>query len=154
CIELVEDDGRPVTATPNPVRIHHVVVAVEVDDDAIATWRDAFGFVPAPEGPDGLLLRHHVPVGDTWFGLTSVGTNPTAVRRFVARRGEGFFALSLVVPDRTAAVARARGQGCEIVGDDDAAQIWVHPRSLHGVLLELAPEWPGGIRRPPTGSST
>ena len=71
---------------------------------------------------------------------TPTGTHAASVRWFLDRRGEGFFALSIAVPDGAAATARARAQGCAIVGDDAADQIWVHPHSLHGVLVELAAE--------------
>lgn len=129
-------------------RIHHVVVAVADEPAALATWRAAFGFRPAPEGPDGLLVRHHVPVGDAWFGVTSRGTDAHALARFVERRGEGVYAIALVVTDRADAVARVTDAGAHVIGDVRDSQVFVHPRSTHGVLLELAEEWPGGIRRP------
>ena len=129
-------------------RVHHVVVAVDDERSSLARWRAAFDFRPAPEGPDGLLAPHHIPVGDAWFGVTSRGTDARAVRRFVARRGEGVYALALVVEDRRRAVARVTGAGGRVLGTADDAQVFVHPHSTHGVLVELLEEWPGGIRRP------
>jgi hypothetical protein len=149
CIELCEDDGRVEPSADSVfTRIHHVVVAVADEHDALERWGRVFPFTPAPEGPDGLVLHHHVPVGDAWFGITASGTDAGAVARFVERRGEGVYALSIVVPDRTAAAQAVADAGGRIVGGPDDFQVYVHPSSTHGVLLELADEWPGNIRRP------
>jgi hypothetical protein len=151
--------GVPITLVPPPssagavppaggvARIHHVVVAVDDESTALSEWRAAFDFRPAPEGPQGLLVPHHVPVGDAWFGVTSRGTDPDAVGRFVARRGAGVYAIALVVADRADAVTRVVNAGGQVLGALDDVQVFVHPRSTHGVLVELLEEWPGGIRR-------
>jgi methylmalonyl-CoA/ethylmalonyl-CoA epimerase len=142
--------ASPAGAVPSPggvARIHHVVVAVDDESTALSEWRAAFDFRPAPEGPQGLLVPHHVPVGDAWFGVTSRGTDPDAVKRFVARRGAGVYAIALVVADRADAVARVVDAGGQVLGAPDDVQVFVHPRSTHGVLVELLEEWPGGIRR-------
>jgi methylmalonyl-CoA/ethylmalonyl-CoA epimerase len=149
----------PITLVPPPssagavppagavARIHHVVVAVGDESVALGEWRAAFDFRPAPEGPQGLLVPHHVPVGDAWFGVTSRGTDAQAVGRFVARRGAGVYAIALVVADRAAAVAQVLHAGGQVLGAPNDVQVFVHPRSSHGVLVELLEEWPGGIRR-------
>ena len=138
-IELREDDGR--AAPPADVvftRFHHVVVAVADDAAAVRRWGEVFAFTPAPEGPDGRVVSHHVPVGDAWFGLTSAGTDADAVARFVARRGEGVYALALVAPDRGALAARVTAAGGRLIGQPSDFQTFVHPATTHGVLLELA----------------
>jgi Glyoxalase/Bleomycin resistance protein/Dioxygenase superfamily len=140
--------ARDAPAAGGVRRVHHIVVAVEDEPTALARWRAAFDYRPAPEGPDGLLAAHHVPVGDAWFGVTSRGTDPRAVGRFVARRGEGAYALGLVVDDRARTMARLVDAGATVLGTADDAQVFVHPHSTHGVLVELLDEWPGGIRRP------
>jgi catechol 2,3-dioxygenase-like lactoylglutathione lyase family enzyme len=144
-------EGEAVGARPTAGgvrRVHHVVVAVGDEPSALARWRTAFDFRPAPEGPEGLLAPHHVPVGDAWFGVTSRGTDAEAVGRFVARRGEGVYAIALVVDDRAQAIARVADAGGQVLGGADDPQVFVHPRNTHGVLVELLEEWAGGVRRP------
>lgn len=129
-------------------RFHHIVVAVANDDESLEAWNEVFPFQPAPEGPEGLLARHHVPVGDSWFGITSVGTDAGAVGKFVERRGEGVYALAVVVDDRTSFMNSVSAAGGRILGSPADEQVFVHPASTHGVLLEVRNEWPGGVLRP------
>jgi catechol 2,3-dioxygenase-like lactoylglutathione lyase family enzyme len=148
-IELRDEDGAlEPPGIPSFNRFHHVVVAVNNDDQATGVWNHVFGFTPAPEGPDGQLASHHVPVGDAWFGLTATGTDAGAIGKFIERRGEGVYALALVVRDRADFAASVAAAGGRILGEPDDFQVFVHPATTHGVLLELASEWPGGIRRP------
>jgi methylmalonyl-CoA/ethylmalonyl-CoA epimerase len=64
--------------------------------------------------------------------------------RFLASRGEGVHHITFKVSDIEAAVARARSLGFEVVGVDISSDSWkeafVHPRSAHGVLIQLA-QW-------------
>jgi hypothetical protein len=143
------DGGVPAPGHLTFTRFHHVVVAVRDDESAIRLWSRVFPFQVAPEGPDGLLLRHHVPVGDAWFGLTSTGTDGDALGRYLERRGEGVYALALVVADRSETARTVASRGGRVIGDPADYQMFVHPASTHGILVELANEWPGGIRRPP-----
>ncbi len=134
--ELIEPPGAAFT------RFHHVVVAVADDDAAIQEWDHVVGFRPAPEGPAGVLVAHHVPVGEAWFGLTSSGTDAGAITAFIERRGQGVYALALVVNDRDGFAESVRVAGGRVLGEAADQQRFVHPAATHGVLLELALEWP------------
>jgi catechol 2,3-dioxygenase-like lactoylglutathione lyase family enzyme len=148
-IELYRDEDRSRSRPHNAfTRIHHVVVAVRDLPTALSLWKQAFAFSPAPEGPEGILATHHVPVGDAWFGLTSSGTDADALARFIQRRGDGVYAIALVVNDRGAAAESVAAAGGHVIGTPADLQVFVHPSSTHGVLLELAEEWPGNVRRP------
>lgn len=64
--------------------------------------------------------------------------------RFLASRGEGVHHLTFKVTDLGAAVTSARSLGFEVVGVDTSSDYWkeafVHPRSAHGALIQLA-QW-------------
>lgn len=63
--------------------------------------------------------------------------------RFLASRGEGVHHLTFKVTDLPGAVARARRLGFEVVAVGDAGpskEAFLHPRSTHGVLIQLA-QW-------------
>lgn len=66
----------------------------------------------------------------------------TFLTRFLRDHGEGPHHLTFKVHDIAAAVARARELGFDVVGENTAHQGWreafVHPRSSHGVLIQLA----------------
>ena len=64
------------------------------------------------------------------------------IRRFLAERGEGLHHLTFKVHDIRNAAARAKDMGFTVTGFDDTLDDWkeafVHPRSSHGVLIQLA----------------
>jgi methylmalonyl-CoA/ethylmalonyl-CoA epimerase len=64
------------------------------------------------------------------------------IRRFLAERGEGLHHLTFKVHDINEAVARATEMGFTVTGFDDRIDDWkeafIHPRSSHGVLIQLA----------------
>ncbi len=67
----------------------------------------------------------------------------SAVANFLARRGEGLHHLALAVPDIGAELDRWRGLGAELIdkapraGSRGMLVAFIHPRSAHGVLVEL-----------------
>ena len=67
--------------------------------------------------------------------------------RFLAARGEGVHHMTFKVSDIEAAVARARELGFDVVGVDTSSDFWkeafVHPKSAHGVVVQLA-QWEDG----------
>jgi methylmalonyl-CoA/ethylmalonyl-CoA epimerase len=64
------------------------------------------------------------------------------INRFIAERGEGLHHLTFKVTDLAIAVSHARSLGFDVVGYDDTNPQWkeafVHPKSAHGVLVQLA----------------
>jgi methylmalonyl-CoA epimerase len=67
----------------------------------------------------------------------------TVVARFLATRGPGIHHLALAVEDLRKALGEARAAGLEVVGEAPRRGArgrlvaFLHPRSTHGVLLEL-----------------
>jgi methylmalonyl-CoA epimerase len=65
------------------------------------------------------------------------------VARFLAKRGEGLHHICLTVEDVEVAMEQLRDAGAEVLGDkprvnaEGRRYIFVHPKSAHGVLLEL-----------------
>ncbi len=139
-LELRQADGGARRSPPGPYRrINHIVVAVEDDDAARQTWATAFGSWP-PHSMGGREHFHHVPVGAAWFGLTAAGTDAGALTRFLDRRGEGVYALGLIVDDWTRTLEGLRRNGARLLTDADSGQTFVHPATTHGVLIELMTE--------------
>jgi methylmalonyl-CoA epimerase len=65
------------------------------------------------------------------------------IARFIEKRGEGMHHVAFAVPDIRKAIADLRAKGLEVIdeeprrGHGGRLVAFVHPRSLHGVLLEL-----------------
>jgi methylmalonyl-CoA/ethylmalonyl-CoA epimerase len=120
-------------------RFNHIVVAVADDEAARASWADLFGQWNEQPG-HAVEAVHHVPVGIAWFGLTGSGTDATALARFVERRGEGVYGLALVVDEHPETIASLEKRGAQIIRQESSGQTFVHPKTSHGILIDLVPE--------------
>jgi hypothetical protein len=117
-------------------RISHLVVAVSDYPAAIARWTAYFGDWPRASG-HAAEISEHVPVGVAWFGLTAAGTNPQAFERFIARAGEGVYAVGLTVTDRSTALTTLKSHGARLIGDETTPQLFLHPATTHGLLVDV-----------------
>ena len=128
----------------HPGRIHHVAVVVRDLDAALAFYRDALRLdlhVAMPIDTDGVKIGF-LPVGESSIELVQPTRDDTGVARFLANKGEGFHHVCLEVDDLASELDRLAGQGIELI---DAAPrrgaegpvAFIHPRSCHGVLVEL-----------------
>ena len=134
-----------------PSRVHHVAVVVRDMDAALRLYRDRLGLalelvLPIPD--DGVRIAF-LPVGESKVELVEPTDPSTGVARFLESRGEGFHHVCFEVADVAAELHRLAGEGVELI---DAAPrrgaegpvAFIHPRSCHGVLVELieAPRGP------------
>jgi hypothetical protein len=116
--------------------ISHVVVAVQDADAAIGRWTRLFR--PSSPGHANREHAHHIPAGrQAWFGITATGTDSDAIGRFLERRGEGVYAVGVLVGDREQRARRLAGAGARLV--QGSGQVFVHPATTHGILVELVP---------------
>lgn len=134
----------------HPGRVHHLAVVVRDLDAALAFYRDKLRLeldVVMPIDTDGVRIGF-LPVGESSIELVQPTRPDTGVARFLESRGEGFHHVCLEVDDLAAELDRLAGAGVELI---DAAPrpgaegpvAFIHPRSCHGVLVELI-EAPGG----------
>jgi len=124
--------------------LHHVGIAVARLDDAIARYRSmgfAVGSVETVES-EGVRLAF-VMEGDTRLELLESLRPDGVIAKFIEKRGEGMHHVAFSVPDVRKAIADLQGKGFEVIdkeprrGHGGRLVAFVHPRSLHGVLLEL-----------------
>ncbi len=125
--------------------IHHVAIAVHDLDAALAFYRDALGLE--------MTERRRVPEESVEIAFLSAGEGEiellhpldeeSSVARFLEKRGEGLHHVCLAVEDIQAAMERLREAGARLlreeprVNEHGARYVFAHPRSTHGVLLEL-----------------
>lgn len=155
-------------ALPAPIRsvgrVHHVAVVVRAMDAALSFYRDTLGLSPGPVVPipsDRVNIAF-LPVGEVRIELVEPTDDSTGVARFLAGRGEGFHHICFEVPDISAALTRLGLDGVELIDTAprpgaEGPVAFLHPRSCHGVLVELieahgGPAWsslyPRGFRPP------
>ena len=131
-------------------KIHHVAVVVEDIDRALGFWRDLLGLpveTILPIDTDRVTIAF-LPVGESRVELVQPTDDTTGVARFLAGKGEGFHHVCFEVDNLAETLTRLALDGIELI---DAAPrrgaegpvAFLHPRSCHGVLVELI-EAPGG----------
>ena len=131
-------------------RVHHVAVIVADVDRALGFWRDILGLpveLVLPIEHDRVTIAF-LPVGESKIELVMPTDDTTGVARFLANKGEGFHHVCFEVADIAATLDRLGTDGIELI---DAAPrkgaegpvAFLHPKSCHGVLVELI-EVPGG----------
>ena len=131
-------------------RIHHVAVVVEDLDRALALWRDMLGLpveLVLPIETDRVTIAF-LPVGESKVELVMPTDDTTGVARFLASRGEGFHHVCFEVDNLAETLLRLEMDGIELIDTAprkgaEGPVAFLHPRSCHGVLVELI-EAPGG----------
>ncbi|MBC7339837.1 MAG: methylmalonyl-CoA epimerase [Firmicutes bacterium] len=140
------------------MKVHHIGIAVRNLEEALATYR-ALGLQAGgqEEVPGQGVRLAFLPAGEARLELLEPLRPDSAVGRFLESRGEGVHHLCLEVDDIEAALERARQAGIRLVderpreGAHGARVAFLHPRSLHGVLLELWQAPRQGGTAPPHG---
>jgi methylmalonyl-CoA/ethylmalonyl-CoA epimerase len=125
--------------------IHHVGVAVEDLDGALATYRRLFGAELEHRATvrDQGVEAAAVLIGDGRVELLEPLEEDTPVGRFLAKRGPGMHHVAYDVDDVEAAVTRLAEAGAEMIDERPREGLFglqvafVHPESLHGVLAEI-----------------
>jgi methylmalonyl-CoA/ethylmalonyl-CoA epimerase len=128
-----------------PRGIHHIGVAVEDLDAAVATYERLFdASVEAREtmpsqGAEAAALL----VGVSRVELLAATGDDTPVGRFLARRGPGMHHVAYEVDDLDAELERLDADGVELVDHAPRPGLYglevafLHPDAAHGVLSEL-----------------
>ena len=124
--------------------VDHVGIAVRRLDAALVTYR-SMGL--APESIEALVSQGvraaFLPAGDVSIELLESLTPDGVIARFLERRGEGLHHVAFRVPDIRGELERLREAGMRLVDEEPRVGArgrlvaFVHPSSVHGVLVEL-----------------
>jgi methylmalonyl-CoA/ethylmalonyl-CoA epimerase len=125
--------------------IHHIAIAVRDLDAALDFYRDALGLELAErrEVPEEGVEIAFLPAGEGEVELIRPLGEEGSVAYFLEKRGEGLHHVCLAVDDIDAAMERLRTAGAQVLSDEPRVNahgtryVFVHPKSAHGVLLEL-----------------
>ena len=131
-------------------RVHHVAVIVAELDAALDFWRGALGLdleVVHDMAHDRVRIAF-LPIGESKIELVEPTDDSTGVARFLAKNGEGFHHVCFEVANLAETLLRLEIDGIELIDTSprkgaEGPVAFLHPRSCHGVLVELI-EAPGG----------
>jgi methylmalonyl-CoA/ethylmalonyl-CoA epimerase len=131
-------------------KVHHVALIVRSLETALGLWRDALGL----ELETIMDIEHDrvriafLAVGESKVELVQPTDDTTGVARFLESRGEGFHHVCFEVENLAETLLRLEIDGLELIDTAprrgaEGPVAFIHPRSCHGVLVELI-EAPGG----------
>ena len=123
----------------------HITIAVNDLDAAIETFSRCFNL----KAKDRRRVKHlgmenvFLPLGDGAIELAAPLREPDAadqVQRFLDRRGEGLMNLCLTVEDIDEAITHVKKCGVRVIEHKDADGdkiAMIHPKDMHGVMIEI-----------------
>ena len=128
-----------------PRGIHHLGVAVEDLDEALATYARLFG---AELEHREAVAEQGVEAASLWIGedrveLLAALDEETPVGKFLAKRGPGMHHVAYEVADVGAALDELAAQGAALIDERPRRGLFglevafVHPDATHGVLAEI-----------------
>lgn len=128
------------------ITFDHVAVAVRQIADGAKLVEELLGGAPGEQGEGrGFTFRQWTFPGGTVELLEPRGED-SFLARFLAARGEGLHHITFKVQDLPQWATRLRAAGYRVVGENyenpEWREVFVHPKSAHGVLVQLAETLP------------
>jgi len=125
-------------------KIDHICIAVRDRAKAEARFKEVFDREPdlryVDEGEKIDVARYYV--GEVGLELVAPTDEDSEVAKFIDKHGEGFFLVSLKVPDTAESLEELKRRPVELIDQTprkfgDSGFAFIHPRSLFGVLFEI-----------------
>lgn len=119
--------------------VDHIVVRVKDIEEGISTYRDKLGMEleRTAESEAIGIKQAFFPLADGGFLEVVAPMGPdSAVGKALEGRGEGIHTVAMAVDDLDATVKAMQENGAQLIGVG-SPQVFVHPKSAHGVLIQL-----------------
>jgi methylmalonyl-CoA/ethylmalonyl-CoA epimerase len=125
-------------------KINHIAIVVADIEKALNVYRDAVGLPleHIAEEPAEEVRVAFLPTESGDIELIQPTTEDSGVAKFLAKRGEGLHHICLEVDSINNSMEELQDRGIRILGEPRINQrgdkyVFIHPKSAHGVLLEL-----------------
>ncbi|HUJ43623.1 MAG TPA: methylmalonyl-CoA epimerase [Opitutaceae bacterium] len=131
-------------------QVDHVGIAVRSLDETVPVYEKALGLhcEHREEVPAQKVRAAFFDVGGVHLELLEPTSPESPIARFLADRGEGIHHIAYRTDDLPGQLARAEGAGVRLInpqpigGAAGQPVAFLHPRSTHGVLIELCASKP------------
>lgn len=129
-------------------KIEHIGIAVKNLEEANKTYAALFGKESyKQEGVESEgVITSFFEVGPNKIELLEGTNEDSPISKFIAKRGEGIHHIAFDVEDIEAEIKRLQSEGFRLLneqpkfGADNKLVAFLHPKSSHGVLVELCQE--------------
>ena len=133
------------------VVLDHIGIAVNDLEKALGFYRDGLGLeIDVTEDvPSQAVRAHFVETGNAKLELLEATSPESPIARSIERRGAGLHHITFRVNDLVETLDYLRERGVQLIDDiprngaEGSLVAFVHPRSTHGVLVELKQEKTG-----------
>ena len=130
---------------PKVKRIDHIAILVDGMRETLEFWHDALGIEVSriQDMPAELAEIAFLPTGESEIELVRPTTGDSGLAKYLEKRGPGMHHLCLEVDDIAGMLAQLKARGIQLineqprVGADGKQYAFIHPKSAHGVLVEL-----------------
>ncbi len=129
-------------------KIEHIGIAVKSLRDASPLYERLLGYksYKTQEVDSEQVITEFFKVGESKIELLEASSDESAIYGFIQKRGEGVHHIAFAVDDIVKEMARLKSDGFQLLSDnpkigaDNKLVCFVHPKSSHGVLIELCQE--------------
>ncbi len=129
-------------------KIEHIGIAVKSLRDASPLYERLLGYksYKTEQVASENVITEFFKVGDSKIELLEASCDESAIHGFIQKRGEGIHHIAFAVDDIVKEMARLKNDGFQLLSDhprigaDNKLVCFVHPKSSHGVLIELCQE--------------
>lgn len=129
-------------------KIEHIGIAVKSLIDASPLYERLLGYksYKTEEVVSEQVITEFFKVGESKIELLEASSDESSIHGFIQKRGEGIHHIAFAVDDIVKEMARLKSDGFQLLSDspkigaDNKLVCFVHPKSSHGVLIELCQE--------------
>ncbi len=129
----------------NLSHIEHIGIAVKSISESLPFFEEVLGLkcYNIEEVADQKVKTAFLQIGQTKLELLEPTSNESPIAKFLDKRGEGIHHIAFATPDCGEALKDAENKGVQLIdmeprkGAEGLNIGFLHPKSTHGLLLEL-----------------
>lgn len=129
-------------------KIEHIGIAVRSLKEARPLYESLLGCksYKTEEVSSENVITEFFKIGESKIELLEASSNESAIAGFIEKRGEGIHHIAFAVENIIEEMARLKSEGFKLlnevpkIGADNKLVCFIHPKSAHGVLIELCQE--------------
>lgn len=126
-------------------KIDHIGIAVNNLEESLSFYEDALGLKVdnIEEVTEQKVKVGFLDIGDVHFELLESTSLDGPVAKFIEKRGEGIHHIAILVDNIEKSIDFMKDKGVKLIdktprkGAGGSKMAFIHPKSTHGILLEL-----------------